>query len=190
MILYSKVETAPTSLPVSLDEVKAALRLTGSEDNALLSSYIESATRMCEAYAGLSFITQTRTVKLTNFRGSDVVLPYGPVAAITSIAYVDDNDDDQTVDDTWYTVDTQAGISKVRINSDFDWPTTNGSLNNVVITYTTGYGDSSAVPVVAKEAIIRRVAHFYENRGDQKSTPDTDWMDLLDTIKVYWNAEY
>jgi uncharacterized phiE125 gp8 family phage protein len=192
MILYSRVTTAPTSYAVTLDEVKDALKIDRDDNSEIgyLTSLILTATQMCEAYTGLSFIAQTRTVKLDYFKRDSITLPYGPVNSITSIAYVDEDDANQAVDDTWYSIDTQSGVSTVRIGDDFDWPDTNRSLNNVVITYTTGYEDASLVPEAAKQAILRRIAFMYQHRGDEKSGEDTVWMDLLDTVKVYWNAEY
>jgi uncharacterized phiE125 gp8 family phage protein len=187
MILYSRA-SLPTTLVVSLPEAKEWLKLADdTTEDTLLTSLILAVTQECEAYSGLSFITRTRTVKLTSFSGRDVFLPYGPVTSITSIAYVDSDDANQTVDSADYTLDIESGLSKVRITE--SWPTTNLILNNVTITYVAGYADAASVPEVIKTAIKKRLSFHYEKRGDV-SAYSTDWMDLLDTVKVYWNAEY
>lgn len=185
MIIYSNA-TLPTTPVVSLEEVKVWLKIDGDDEDDLLTALTASATAECEAYAGLSFITRTRTVRLSSLRG-DVVLPYGPVTALTSIVYKDDEDQDQTIDASDYTVDTASGLSRVRITE--SWPQTNGVLNNVLVTYVAGFADASSVPEVIKLAVKKRIAFHYEKRGDEKAE-STDWMDLLDTVKVYWNAEY
>lgn len=186
MIIYSNA-TLPATLVVSLDEVKTWLKIDGTDEDTLLTSLIASATAECEAYSGLSFITRNRTVRLTSLSAKDVILPYGPVTALTSITYADDEDAPQTIDAADYTLDSASGLAKVRITE--SWPTTNLVLNNVTVTYVAGYADAASVPEVIKTGIKQRIAVVYEKRGDV----DTDshaWMDTLDTVKVYWNAEY
>ena|SRR5688572_7920577 len=185
MILYSRA-TLPTTLVVSLDEAKSWLKLDGTTEDTLLTSAILAATAECEAYAGLSFITRSRIVKITSFTGKDLILPYGPVTAITSVTYSDSDDVSQTVPGADYTLDTQSGLSKLRVTE--SWPTTNLVLNNVTATYVAGYANAAAVPEIIKLAIKKRLAFHYEHRGDEGSKSD-EWMDLLDTVKVYWSAE-
>ena len=186
MIIYSNA-TLPVTQVVTTAEAKAYLKIDGTDEDTLVASLIASATAECEAYAGLSFITRTRTVKLSSFYGRDLILPYGPVTALTSIAYSDEEDDPQTVDSADYTLDSASGLAKVRVTE--SWPYTNRILNNVTVTYVAGYTNAAAVPEVIKLAVKKRVAFHYEKRGDE-SADSTDWMDLLDTVKVYWNAEY
>jgi uncharacterized phiE125 gp8 family phage protein len=186
MIIYSNA-TLPATLVVSLDEVKAWLKIDGTAEDTLLTSLISSATAECEAYAGLSFITRSRTVKLTSFKGRDLLLPYGPVTALTSIKYFDEDDVEQTISSGDYTLDTASGLSKVRVTE--SWPYTNLILNNVTAIYVAGYANAAAVPEIIKTAIKKRIAFHYEHRGDE-AVDSGDWMLALDPVKVYWNAEY
>ena len=186
MIIYSNA-TLPTTLVVSLVEVKAWLKIDGTDDDTLLTSLIASATAECEAYAGLSFITRTRTVKLSYFSGKEIILPYGPVTSLTSIDYVDPDDASQTVDPGDYTVDIASGLARVRVTE--SWPYTSLGLSNVVVTYVAGYANAAAVPEIIKTAIKKKIAVDYEKRGDTMENSDS-WMKTLDPIKVYWNAEY
>lgn len=186
MIIYSNA-TLPAELVVSLLEVKAWLKIDGDDEDDLLTSLIASATAECEAYSGLSFITRTRTVKLSSFNGRDLILPYGPVTALTSIAYTDEDDVTDTVDASDYSVDIASGLARVRVTE--SWPYTNRALSNVVVTYEAGYADAASVPEVIKTAIKQKIALDYEKRGDVDTDSDA-WMRTLDTVKVYWNAEY
>jgi len=188
MILYSRVSVAPGSEPITLSEAKAFLKVDGTDEDALIGSLISVARQVCETYAGLSFAAQTRVVKLDRFPCRDVILPYGPVNTITSIAYVDEDEAPQTIT-SGYTLDTQSGLSKIRITE--RWPSTNRVMNNVVITYTTGY---ASVPEVVKHAIKMTLGTLYENRQDEivgTSSQVLSWnsQSLLDTVKVYWDAE-
>ena len=187
MIIYSNA-TLPATLVVSLPEVKAWLKLDDDNvEDSLLTSLIASATAECEAYAGLSFITRTRTVKLSAFKGRNLILPYGPVTALTSITYADEDDTTQTIDAADYTTDITSGLARVRVTE--SWPYTNQALSNVTVTYVAGYATPADVPEQIKLAIKKRTAFHYEKRGDEQAA-STDWMDSLDTVKVYWNAEY
>lgn len=185
MIIYSNA-TLPAEPVVSLTEVKTWLKIDGTDEDTLLTSLIASATAECEAYSGLSFITRTRTVKLTSFYGKDVILPYGPVTTLTSVAYLDENDASQEVDSGDYTLDTASGLSKVRVTD--SWPHTNLVLNNVTVTYVAGYADAASVPELIKTAVKQRIAVDFEKRGDTDDRSDA-WMRTLDSVKVYWNAE-
>lgn len=186
MIRYSKVITPASVDPVWLSEAKAHLKIDGTEEDDLIAKKIMAATAMCEKYAGLSFVTQTRRVTLDRFCSTDVILPYGPVQSVTSFVYIDEDDAEQPIAGADYTLDLQSALSKVRVLE--TWPYTNTTLNNVVITYVAGTSPEN-VPYEAKEAVLRLTARLYEKRGDTNEGLMTDDItDLLDLIKVYWYA--
>ena len=96
MIIYSRT-TAPATFPVTLEDAKIHLKIDGTDEDTYITALIKVATSVCEAYAGLSFISQTRVIKLDAFRCRDLILPYGPVVSITSVAYVDADDAENVV---------------------------------------------------------------------------------------------
>ena len=190
MIVYSKVSEAPESEPVTLDEAKAWLKVDGTDEDAIITMLIKVARQLCESYAGLSFIEQTRVVKLDRFTCSgDLILPYGPVTEVSGVTYIDGDDADQTLAPEMYLLDTQSSLAKIRVTD--NWPDTNRSLNNVVVTYVAGFEE---VPEVIKQAILMQVATLYENRQNEVIGAIGHMINyssemLLDTVKVYWNAE-
>lgn len=185
MIIYSRVTDAEDE-EITLDEAKSWIKVDGSDEDARITSLITSARRICEAYAGLSFIAQTRQVKLDKFCG-DIILPYGPVSEVSSVKYYDEDDVEQTLDSSRYTIDTQSGLAKIRIDSE-GWPDSNRTMNNIVVEYEAG---PDLMDAIAKEATFKTIARLYEKRGDSQDGPvlTDDVIDLLDLIKVYWNAE-
>lgn len=187
MIHYSKVITAPTELPVTIEEIRAQLNIDGTEQDDFLLQKATVAVGMCERYAGLSFITQTRRVTLSVFNCKDVILPYGPVQEISKFSYVDADGNDVDVDASTYTLDLQSDLAKVRVTD--SWPTTNLILNNVVIEYEAGVAQADVAPE-AKEAVLRLTARLCEKRGDSNEggLMSEDITDSLDLIKVYWYA--
>ncbi len=186
MIHYSKVIDPAAELPVTLAEIKAHLNIDGDDQDTLLTQKATAATSMCERYAGLSFVTQTRRVTLTDFCRRDVILPYGPVQSIEEFYYVDEDDVQTDILSDTYTLDLQSALAKVRVTE--DWPYTNSILNNVVIEYIAGVPVDEVWPE-AKEAVLRLTARLYEKRGDADGGVMTDEItDVLDTIKVYGSA--
>ncbi len=187
MIRYSKVITPSNVDAVWLSEAKEHLNINSDDtsNDDLIAKKIMAATAMCEKYAGLSFVTQTRRVTLDYFCSRDVILPYGPVQSVTSFIYLDEDDVEQ--DFTDYTLDTHSALAKVRVND--TWPTTNLGLNNVAIDYVTGTSIED-VPYEAKEAVLRLTAKLFEHRGDDNGglLMSEEITDLLDAIKVYWYA--
>lgn len=213
MIIYSRVTEAPDQEPISLDEAKIYLKIDAddSTENALVTMLIKVARRLCENYSGLSFATQVRQIKLDSFprwrnaslqgirntsfanwrRHDGMIVPYGPIQSIDSIKYVLDGDE-LILDPSEYNADISNNIG--RLFPVDQWPDTDVIPNAVTIEYTAGYESVSGelFPDEAKVAMLQQIGSFYQNRQDE--TPDKvsklDWASekILDTIKVYWNA--
>lgn len=101
--------TRPASAPVTLADVKAHARLDSqfTTDDAVLSGYITSATRVCEERAKWAFMPQTWRLTLEHFPGRNprtgyqiagpeayakwnhIEIPKPPLIAITAFTYTD-----------------------------------------------------------------------------------------------------
>lgn len=208
MITYSKVIELPDSEPVTLEEAKTHLEVQLTSKDDYITVLIETARKACENYAGLSFITQKRRVVLDRFPGcynwsasaKEIILPYGPVQSIDSFTYVASDKTEQTLTETTdYFLDDHSGLARLFPMSDGElgaWPSTAIRPNAVVIDYICGYDSVSGdtdFPTQARQAILLQVATMFENRQDELvGTTVTELnmnsMALLDSIKVYWNA--
>jgi uncharacterized phiE125 gp8 family phage protein len=202
MIVYSRVTEQPFTEPVSLSEAKVHLEYQGDSKNDYIWTLLKVARRICEAYAGLSFVTQERVVRLDNFpcKRKFIELPYGPVQSITLFRYKNDNGTDtDLVEGTDYIVDYHSSPARVYplLNGEIDtWPTDVRTVPHAVsIGYMAGYDDISGEPLPpeAKQAILLQVAAMFENRQDEhlgalshKINMNSEY--ILDSIKVYWNA--
>lgn len=202
MIKYSKVIYAPQVEVVDVTTTKANMYVTGSDRDTVIARLITSATKLCETYAGRSFIKQTRQLKLDRFplcSSGEIFLPYGPVIAISGndsaspantlgLSYVDSDGATQTlVLDTDFYLDTNGNLS--RIAPVDDWPTDvdDDRISPITITYTAGYGSAASdVDPIAIEAVLCQVAFMHEN--PDKAELCEGAMSLLDQIKVYHNA--
>lgn len=207
MIIYSRVIDQPATEPVTLSETKVHLEYQGTAKDAFIESLIKTARQMCEAYAGLSFVTQQRIVKLDRFPlGSDpILIPYGPVQTIDSLEYLNDNGGTTTL--TYgvdYSFDSHSGLCRIyAIDEDGEidsWSTDTRRFPQAVsITYTAGYDElvNEQLPEIVKQAILLQVASMFENRQDEVAgsinmmnwnTINWNSKALLDFIRVHWNA--
>lgn len=192
MIIYSRVTEKPDVEPVALADVKVRLKVTGTAEDSLITALITTARELCEADCGRSFITQERTISLDRFPSCNIILPYGPVQSVDAFTYVDEDGNTQAlVAGTDFYQDLESDIARLRpVES---WPMVQDQFNAVSVIYTAGYGDDADdVPAVAKEAIYRTIANFFEHRQDEESgtISELTWGTrmLLNSIRVDWYA--
>jgi len=208
VVIYSKVTEAPDSEPVTLEEAKVQLHIEDdyTDEDALITSLIKTARRMSESYAGLSFLTQEREMKLDRFpcngdyyynrrrRSDGIIVPYGPIQSIDAVKYIDGDGVEQTMDPADYKTDLHSDLA--RIFPTDSWPSIADEPNAVTVQYTAGYDSVSGLnfPEEARQAILMQVTTLYQNRQDEVLGTSTNMLcwgsrKLLDPIKVYWNAE-
>lgn len=207
MIIYSRVIDQPATEPVSLSEAKTHLEYFGTAKDAYITSIIKVARQLCEAYSGLSFVTQQRLVKLDTFPCDIkcIEIPYGPVQTIDSFTY--ENSDGGTTNMTFdldYIFESHSGLCRIyALNTDGEvdsFPTDLRKIPQAVsITYTAGYDAlvNEEMPEIVKQAILLQVASMFENRQDEVAgsinmmnwnTINWNSKALLDFIKVNWSA--
>lgn len=184
--------TAPSVEPVTLTEAKDFLRVTGTDDDALITSLIVVARTNAESYTRRAFITQTwqllrdnwplqrsniwwsgvRQLPISALQGQNFLpIPKAPLISITSIKTYDDADVATTFATTGYQVSTYAGDfaeeGRVTLRSSASWPTYSRSADGIEIQFVAGYGATAAdVPSQIKQAILQDLSTLYENRGD------------------------
>ena len=154
---------APTEEPVSLAEAKTHCRVDVPDEDSFMSALITAARRWCEAFQGRAYVDRTYELKLDGF-ASPISLPYPPLSSVTSIAYVDENGDTQTLDTDYYDVDTHSEPGRVLRAYDVTYPSTRTHEHVLTITYVAGYGGADDVPQEIKQAILLLVGHWFINR--------------------------
>lgn len=180
--------------PVSLDEIKAHLRIDSDDTNeeALLDAYLGAATRWTEGYCNRKWLTQTCTDVFDEF--PTVIRPrFSPLIAVTSITYIDDAGASQTLDSSVYQVDAVNEPGRIAVAYNEDWPSLRGGdLNAVTVVYTAGYGSSTSdVPEPVRNAIMMLAGSLYENREDTSPiTMSTVPVDVRMLLAMYrlWNV--
>lgn len=155
-------DSSPVIEPVTLEEAKEYMMIEGfqdtddstpvdfDDDNTLIENIITSSREAVEKFTGLSLISKTLTVTLTNKAGM-IELPYGPIGDITSLS----DQDGTAIGTDNYTI---IGTKFKRLKSPL--------YENMVIVYECGY-DVADVPESLRQAILIEVLYRYENRGNE-----------------------
>jgi uncharacterized phiE125 gp8 family phage protein len=133
--------------PITLAQAKAWLRVTHTDEDAIITALITAARQICEGYISKSFVERTVTAIVRNDLGN-IKLPYGPVGNITYVYDVDGNE----ITGTEYTL---TGVSDKRLG----YPMS----SYVKVIYTAGY---SVLPQQFKTALKMQLSWMYTHRGD------------------------
>jgi hypothetical protein len=146
-----KIDPSPFGWPVTLEQVKAYLKMDGiSDDDDIISQMIEGGIDWIEEYCSVSMVAQSVTAYLEV--KNRIELPFGPVTSIQSINDVTDFNADCLFPATGFVNLSGHGRYKVE--------------------YTTGY---APIPALLIEALYAYVAYAYEHRGDNYEENNADF---------------
>ena len=167
-----KIITPPATEPLTLIESKGHLRISGTDDDAIITRLITQAREYCEDYQGKKYITQTLEAYLDEFpTGSIEFRDCSPVQSIASIKYTDKDGIVNTLSVSDYSLDGISFINKIDLNYNKNWPTTTlKPTNGIVINFAAGYGVAAAVPETVKWAMVLQMKLLYDDyRPDERA---------------------
>ncbi|GJL92773.1 head-tail connector protein [Hyphococcus sp.] len=151
----------PAAEPVTLSELKAHLRVTTDDEDALITGMLVAAVRAVEARASLALMPQQWRLTLDAVPEETLFLPLSPVSALDDVTVIGGEGEAQTVADNLY--DFVPGAS-ARLRRAGPWPNPVPRLGGVRIDFTAGYADADAVPEPLKQAVKNLAAFFFESR--------------------------
>ena len=165
-----RVELNPTE-PVSLDEAKAQLIVTGTDDDNFIDGLITICRKAVENYCNISIAAKTITLVADLF--NEWELPYGPVTGIQSVQTRTSTQGSglptyATLTSGWGLDGTEflTFIPASGVDAIGNYPiATNFGVApyRYKIQYTAGWPDC---PNDLRQAILTEIAYRYENRGD------------------------
>jgi uncharacterized phiE125 gp8 family phage protein len=169
--------TAPTVTPLSLVEAKQHLRVSHTDDDAIIQIYIQAATAYVDGkdgFLGRALVTQVWQLTLDAFPTDEIKIPLPPLQSIVSVQYDDPSGATLAVSALDFDVDTDSEPGWVVPNASFNWPTTLDAINAVRIQFTAGYLPNSDsppnytanVPFNIKAGLLLIIGNLYENRED------------------------
>jgi len=167
------ITVQPTSEPVTVDELRAHLRLDAGDFDTELTRLITAARKSVEAMLKRQLIHATYQWTMDYWPDYVFEIPQGPLSSVSSITYYDGNGVSQTWASTNYQVDTTTLYGTVTLANNATYPVLEtGKKNAITVTFIAGYGSSAAsVPENVKQAILVLAAHWFEN--PQSVTTDT-----------------
>lgn len=167
------LDTEPTVEPLALQDVRNHRRVTGSDDDDLLTELIAAARQEFEEETGRQVITATWKLYLDRFpHGREpIVVPKAPLQTVASITYVDTAGATQTWSSDEYQVDAFSGPfarqGRIYPKPVESYPGTYAVPDAVQVTFDAGYDDAAAgVPKIVRAAIYSLIGGHYEERED------------------------
>lgn len=156
--------SAPTAEPLATAEAKAQLRVTLSDEDALIAAEIAAARQIVENETQRFLISQSWKLTLDYFPPWEIQLVPG-LQSVDAITYVDTAGDTQTLAADQYLVDATREPGLVTPAWGNYWPATRFQMAAVQITFTAGYGDAADVPEGIKDIIRLIVGWKFQNRN-------------------------
>jgi uncharacterized phiE125 gp8 family phage protein len=155
------------ALPVALAEVKAFLRVTASDEDALIAGLVRAAADNCEAFTGRALIDRAVQEVLTA-SAAWTRLGATPVRAIESVAALGADGGATVLGAEAYAIDIDAaGEGWVRVLDA-------GGAKTVRVAYRAGMAaDPNGLPEALRHGIVRLAAHLYteRDRGTDSEPP-------------------
>lgn len=185
-----KLIDAPGEI-ITIDEAAEFMRAEFSEsEESLIESLITASRLMCEEYLFRRIGVQTIELRDKGFpvNNAPIVLP-APLISVTSIKYLDSNNEEQTLDEDDYIISDSAPGLVIPVNS---WPATSGAGDSLRVRFVTGYSDpgespmqSEALPTTIRTAMLMQIADMYENREAQVEKPLSANQTLVNLLAPY-----
>ena len=180
-----QIYVAATTLPISVADAKAHLRVTHSDHDSLIEDLIWGGAKAFEKAANVCLSAQTW--KAFFDKGYEYIeLWKYPVTGISAVQYYDGDNAFQTLStDDWFSNVNTGSIAwdpRPAVITIEDIPSTYDRDDAVIITFTAGY---TTIDYDVKHAILAWVYRMYENPND----PVTERLSFFDNI-VSSNRSY
>jgi len=184
-----KIIIPPAVEPITLDEAKQHLRVTGNDDDIILISMIKQAREFCENFQNKKYITQTLEMVLDSFPNNNYICfeSCSPVQGVGNIKYYDTNGQEYIFDAGNYIVDTDSFVNRIVLGYCKLWPTIAlQTVNAVRIRFTAGFGDKPEnVPETVKWAMILHMRLLYDDyKPDERTKIEEARNSLLSMNRV------
>ena len=161
-----KLVTAPASEPLTTDEAKAHLKVSGSSEDAYIDSIVKAARTSVERYLNRALITQTWKAYFDHWEDK-MGLGLAPVSSITSVKYYDETASLTTLTSSLYYEDLISEPGRIVRKYDSVYPELETQRpNGIVVEFVAGYGASTDIPGDILHAIKLLVADYYDNKGE------------------------
>lgn len=156
----------PAVEPVTLEEMRAYLRLDGPQEDDLVTTLIKAARLLVEAQARLILIEQSWRLVLDRWPADRILrLPLAPIIAVDAISLLDGAGTVTVASSDLYRVEAAGDPARIVLGAGMPDPVR--SAGGIRIDLRAGFGtDPTAPPAPPVQAVRLLVARWFENRGD------------------------
>lgn len=181
----------PAEPAVTLAQIKAHLRISGADEDELLTLYAAAAVKACEHELGRALVQQTWELAIDAFPEAEIELPMPRVLSVVSVDYFDTTGTQQTLPSNRYSLDADKLPGWLFPADGTEWPETYDMANAVRIRFLAGYGaTASSVPINVVQWLLMRIGTAYKMRetvagGSLAEVPGRFVDGLLDSERVY-----
>ncbi len=160
--------TSPAVEPVSLDEVKRHLRVSGTDEDGVIAALIAAATRAVETATDRALIVRRMRLRLDAPPADGIVtFPLSPLQSVEAVRIRDRTGGSVSVPLADLRVD--AASDPPRLTTAGTWPSPDTPFGGIEIDFTAGYGPTpAAVPEPLRLAVRMLAARWFERRGDDE----------------------
>lgn len=173
----------PTLEPVSINEAKDHLRVTGNDEDSLIGELIVTARQQAEIFTRRALLTQTWELRQDCF-SSEIVLPNPPLQSVEFIKYIDQDGVEQTLDIAEYKAYAWEEPGVVAPAYGKAWPSTRTEKGAVTVRYIAGWSSVIDVPGPIKSAILLTVGDLYANR--ESSSTEQQYKLITSAESLLW----
>jgi len=188
-----EIVDAPLITPITIEEVKAQLRVEHDDDDTILTRLIDVAVAYTDVRGALgqAMITQKWAQWINANPPQNVSLILGPVQDVTAIKYYDTDGVLQTDDINNYQVFGTDFATVISPKDSFAWPVSQQRSDAIKIEYEIGYGDEiTSVPQTIRHALMLLIGHWYDNREqtgvDELSNIPFGYEEMLNLHRNCW----
>lgn len=161
--------TPPTIKPVTRSEVKAALDIGYTDKDTLIDGLIAAATTHFQNTLEMPLCEQSWSQAFDEICGT-LYLEKTPVISITSVKYIDEAGDEQTIDPEDYSLVVDETSTSVKFRSGYTAPALYSEEPAVTVLYEAGFANTgtdpnftSTVPDDIKQAMFLLIRQWFDN---------------------------
>jgi uncharacterized phiE125 gp8 family phage protein len=153
----------PAQEPVTVETVRAFLRLDDTGEDDLLALMITSARMFVEGETGLTLVSQTWRFTRDQWPLAGLItLPFAPVQSLVAVKVVRGGAE-QAQDLSLFTLDGKGARPRLAF-SPGSVASPDLLIGGISFDVVAGFGAADAVPGPLSQAVLRLVAHWFENR--------------------------
>lgn len=178
--------TPPAVEPVSVDTVKAHLKVDGIADDALIGALITAARAQAEWHTHRAFVTQDWIYWRDELPSHGVVkIPLAPLQNLSALTLYARDGTPNIMNANTYQVDMASAPPRIALDYTVFGAADMRPVNGFAAAFTAGYGaTANTVPEALCQAVLLMVAHLYEHRGDDAAPAPPTALALLAPYRV------